>query len=194
LLNAELSILSRNGSQWIVGFQYAFQDVERVHFVLQFLSGGTFDGLLKRLNGKMNEDIARFYLGEMVLAVHAVHSIGFAHRNIRPENILLDSLGHIKLCGFGSASKLTTEDWVSSALSVEEASYEAPEILRTLGNDKFTYGKEVDFWSVGVLAYVAVVGAHPFEASGPLAILKKITAAKVRSSSKLIDIVEGYKM
>jgi serine/threonine protein kinase len=75
LLDAELSILSKNGSQWIVGFLYAFQDVERVHFVLQFLSGGTFDQLLKRLNGKMNEDIARFYLGEMVLAVHAVHSI-----------------------------------------------------------------------------------------------------------------------
>lgn len=102
------------------------------------------------------------------------------YRNIKPENILLDANGHIKLSGFGSASKITENGKVSSPIAVDSASYEAPEILRTLGNTTFTYGVECDFWSLGVIAFEIITGVHPFKSSSPLSAFKKITGKKVR--------------
>lgn len=99
---------------------------------------------------------------------------------MQPENILLDASGHIKLSGFSCASKIGEDGCVSSPIEVESASYEAPEILRTLGDSKFSYGIECDWWSVGVIAYEVVTGVHPFKSSSPLSAYKKITAKKVR--------------
>lgn len=100
-------------------------------------------------------------------------------RSVKPENILFDSLGHLKLSGFGSASRITKDGTVSSPLQVEEASYEAPEILRTLGNTDFIYGHLCDFWSIGVIAYETVFQEHPFKDTSSLATFKKITLPKV---------------
>ncbi len=83
------------------------------------------------------------------------------------------------MSGFGSASKIGVDGKVSSQIGVDSASYEAPEILRTLGNTEFTYGAECDFWSLGVIAFEIITGVHPFQSSSPLSAFKKITATKV---------------
>ncbi|XP_021957064.1 citron Rho-interacting kinase [Folsomia candida] len=185
LLEAETELRSQNASQWIVGLQSCFEDDnKKMHFIMEYLPGGNFIELLKSNGGRMEEQMAMFYMGELVLAINAVHCLGFAHRNVKPANILLDGNGHIKLSGFGSASKIK-DGKVSSPLTVNSASYEAPEILRTLGNENFSYGVECDWWSLGVIAYETITGVHPFEESSAILVFRKITSKKTRGSVKI---------
>lgn len=69
-------------------------------FVMEYLKGGDFDKILRNYT-RLDEDVAKFYVAEIVLAIDYLHSIGIVHRDLKPENILLDDKGHIKLTDFG---------------------------------------------------------------------------------------------
>lgn len=91
--------------------------------------------LLNRIDGQvLSEEDARFYLAEMVLALNTLHSMGYVHRDVKPENILLDRLGHIKLADFGSSAKLDPTGLVRNAMAIGTQDYIAPEILTSLNN------------------------------------------------------------
>ncbi|XP_038076850.1 serine/threonine-protein kinase LATS1-like [Patiria miniata] len=99
-VKAERDILAEADNEWVVKLYYSFQDHESLYFVMDYIPGGDLMSLLIRLE-IFQEDLANFYIAELVLAVESVHKMGFIHRDIKPDNVLIDKDGHIKLTDFG---------------------------------------------------------------------------------------------
>ena len=97
---------------------------------MDYYPGGDLLTLLSKYEDKFPEDMARFYAAEMTLAIHALHTLGYAHRDIKPDNVLLHNSGHIRLADFGSCLKLHEDGLVHSNVAVGTPDYISPEILR----------------------------------------------------------------
>lgn len=99
-VKAERDILAEADNEWVVKLYYSFQDSDVLYFVMDYIPGGDLMSLLIKL-GIFEEHLARFYIAELTCAVESVHKMGFIHRDIKPDNILIDKDGHIKLTDFG---------------------------------------------------------------------------------------------
>ncbi|XP_063161857.1 serine/threonine-protein kinase LATS2 isoform X1 [Candoia aspera] len=99
-VKAERDILAEADNEWVVKLYYSFQDKENLYFVMDYIPGGDMMSLLIRME-VFPEKLARFYIAELTLAIESVHKMGFIHRDIKPDNILIDLDGHIKLTDFG---------------------------------------------------------------------------------------------
>ncbi|KAM7308164.1 serine/threonine-protein kinase Warts [Ixodes scapularis] len=99
-VKAERDILAEADNEWVVKLYYSFQDEENLYFVMDYIPGGDLMSLLIK-EGVFQEPLARFYVAELVLALESVHKLGFIHRDIKPDNVLIDHDGHIKLTDFG---------------------------------------------------------------------------------------------
>lgn len=99
-VKAERDILAEADNEWVVRLYYSFQDRDSLYFVMDYIPGGDMMSLLIRM-GVFPELLARFYVAELTLAIESVHKMGFIHRDIKPDNILIDLDGHIKLTDFG---------------------------------------------------------------------------------------------
>ncbi|EWC48446.1 serine kinase CBK1 [Drechslerella stenobrocha 248] len=99
-VKAERDVLAEADSPWVVNLYYSFQDSIYLYLIMEFLPGGDLMTMLIKYE-VFSEDVTRFYMAECVLAIEAVHKLGFIHRDIKPDNILIDINGHIKLSDFG---------------------------------------------------------------------------------------------
>ncbi|KAM5164065.1 serine/threonine-protein kinase LATS1 isoform 2-T3 [Mantella aurantiaca] len=99
-VKAERDILAEADNEWVVRLYYSFQDKDNLYFVMDYIPGGDMMSLLIRKE-VFPDDLARFYIAELTCAVESVHKMGFIHRDIKPDNILIDRDGHIKLTDFG---------------------------------------------------------------------------------------------
>ncbi|CAK6442979.1 unnamed protein product [Pipistrellus nathusii] len=99
-VKAERDILAEADNEWVVKLYYSFQDKDSLYFVMDYIPGGDMMSLLIRME-IFPEHLARFYIAELTLAIESVHKMGFIHRDIKPDNILIDLDGHIKLTDFG---------------------------------------------------------------------------------------------
>lgn len=99
-VKGEREILANAKSPWVVDLKFSFQDELYLYLVMEFLPGGDFMTLLIKKD-ILSEEEGRFYGAEMVLAIEAVHSMNYIHRDLKPDNILMDKEGHLKLTDFG---------------------------------------------------------------------------------------------
>ena len=104
-VRAERDILVEVDHTWVVKMFYSFQDSDALYLVMEFLPGGDIMTLLMKKD-TLPEEAAQFYMAETALAIETIHKLGFIHRDIKPDNLLLDSRGHVKLSDFGLCTGL----------------------------------------------------------------------------------------
>ncbi|KAG0306390.1 Serine/threonine-protein kinase [Dissophora globulifera] len=99
-VKAERDVLAESESPWVVQLFYSFQDPHFLYLIMEFLPGGDLMTMLIK-HDTFSEEATQFYIAECVLAIEDIHKMGFIHRDIKPDNILIDREGHIKLSDFG---------------------------------------------------------------------------------------------
>ena len=104
-VRAERDVLSEAKNEWIVTLKFSFQDTKFLYLGMEFLAGGDLMSLLMARD-ILPEEEAKFYAAEMVLAIESVHLLNCIHRDLKPDNVLIDKDGHIKLSDFGLSKKL----------------------------------------------------------------------------------------
>jgi serine/threonine kinase 38 len=99
-IRAERDVLALCDNPWVVKLQYSFQDTANLYLVMEYLQGGDLMTILMKYD-ILTEEQTRFYVAETALAIVSVHALNYVHRDLKPDNILLDRYGHVKLSDFG---------------------------------------------------------------------------------------------
>lgn len=154
----ERKLLEEIKNNFIVNLQYAFQDDENLFMVLDLMLGGDLRYRLDR-NGPISEECVRFYVAELSVALEYLHTNRIVHRDIKPDNLLLDEHGHIHLTDFNVAVRVKPDRLLTAAAGTR--AYMAPEILMQK-QEKTGYFTSVDWWSLGIVMYECLFGVRPF--------------------------------
>jgi serine/threonine kinase 38 len=104
-IRTEKDVLSEAQTQWIVGLNFSFQDEEFLYLVMDYLPGGDLMNLLM-VKDILNENEVKFYAAQLILAIESVHKLNYIHRDLKPDNVLIDKDGHLKLSDFGLSKKI----------------------------------------------------------------------------------------
>ncbi|KAG2180623.1 hypothetical protein INT44_003630 [Umbelopsis vinacea] len=170
---AEKTVLAKIRNPFIVPLKFAFQSPDKLYLVLAFVNGGELFHHLQ-VEGRFNEDRARFYTAELLCALECLHGFDVVYRDLKPENILIDYNGHIALCDFGLCKLNMTETETTNTFC-GTPEYLAPELL--LGHG---YTKTVDWWTLGVLLYEMLTGLPPFYDENTNEMYRKILQDELR--------------
>ncbi|KAN0075357.1 Protein kinase-like domain containing protein [Tylopilus felleus] len=163
-VNAERYILSRVRHPFVVDLCATFQDSLNIYMLMSYVPGGELFTHLRRAQ-RFTPDVTRFYLANIILALKYLHSFNIIYRDLKPENLLLDSRGYLHLTDFGFAKIVDDRTWTLCGTP----EYLAPEIIQSEG-----HGKAADWWACGILCYEMLVGYPPFFHETAYGIYEKI--------------------
>lgn len=166
---SERRILENIDHPYIVSLRFAFQSEHKLYMVFDFFNGGELYHYLSQ-TGLFGETRARFYAAQITLALEYLHERSIVYRDLKPENLILDAQGHIRITDFGLSKEGVEGDTLTSICGTPE--YLAPEILR-----RKPYGFAVDWWSLGTLLYEMIIGLPPFYDRNRPAMYRKILEA-----------------
>lgn len=172
----ELRVMGGADHPFICCLRYAFHTDTRLFMVSEFCQGGELFFHLKQMRCFSN-DMVRFYAAEIALALNYLHSRDIIYRDIKPENVLLDDAGHIKITDFG-LSRDNVSDPQGATTFCGTPEYLSPEML--LGRQRgYGYGKSVDWWGLGVLMYEMFFGWPPFYDRNKKVMCRKILKGRL---------------
>lgn len=169
-LQTEIDILKQVDHPNIVKLFDVYEDNENYFLVMELMTGGeVFDVLLEK--EQFSEKEVRDIITPIMDAIKYCHSLGIVHRDIKPENLLFSSKESessiIKVSDFGLARFI--DDEILATTQCGTPGYVAPEIL-----EQNPYGKECDYWSIGVVLYILLSGAPPFYDEDNFILFEKI--------------------
>lgn len=163
----------------IVKLFYALQDHDKFYLILEYIPGGElFHHLTSSKNALGNvfkEDHVAFYAAQMALAIKHLHELGIVYRDLKPENCLLNSSGHLVLTDFGLSKNLDDDENKECTSIIGTPEYMAPEVLK--GEQ---YNFKVDWWSLGCVIYDMMSGKPPFTGNSHKVIQEKIIKNKLK--------------
>jgi len=191
-VRAERDILVEADHQWVVKMFFSFQDPVNLYLVMEFLPGGDLMTLLMK-EDTLSEETTQFYMAETALAIEYIHRLGFIHRDIKPDNLLLDARGHLKLSDFGLctglkkshrteyyrdlgemaspaaplSSRRKAESWKASRRTLAFSTVGTPDYIAPEVFGEVGYDRGCDWWSAGVIMYEMLVGYPPFCSETP---------------------------
>ncbi|PBK72732.1 kinase-like protein [Armillaria solidipes] len=151
----ERRLLEEIDHAFVVNLRYAFQDDENCFFVLDLMLGGDLRFHLER-KGRMEENVVRFWMAELSSGLEYLHRQRIIHRDIKPDNILLDVHGHAHLTDFNVAIHYSDRRLHTSVAG--SMAYMAPQVIGKKG-----YSWEIDWWSLGITAYELLFNKRPFD-------------------------------
>merc|ERR1711959_101143 len=166
---SERAILACLSHPFIVFLSATFQDERYLYMLLEYVVGGEFFTHLRKA-GRFDNASARFYSAQITLIFEYLHSQDFIYRDLKPENLLLDQTGFLKITDFGFAKRVAFKTYTLCGTP----EYIAPEVLLNKG-----HGKGVDWWTMGILNYEMLAGQPPFCDEEPMGIYQKILAGKI---------------
>jgi serine/threonine protein kinase len=170
-------ILEQLDHPFIVKLYSAFQDARNLYMNLEFVVGGELFTFLSTYQN-FTVDIARFFAAEIVCVLEYLHARKIVYRDLKPENVLIDQHGHIKICDFGFAKHLQDRTYTVCGTM----DYLSPEIIKKRG-----HGFGVDFWALGVIIFEMITGYPPFDDDNPIGVCSKILNGDVTFPDFLDD-------
>jgi len=172
----ERAVLADAHHPFIAKLHCAFQNKNKLYFGLEYCPGGELFNLLQKRKS-FTEDQTRFYTSQMVLAIEYLHSKHVIYRDLKPENVLIDRQGYIRITDFGlSKNNVKGDRDAHSVCGTPE--YLAPEVLLRQG-----HGKPVDWWTLGSIIYEMMTGLPPFYSHDRDDLFEKIKLGTVKCPS-----------
>eukprot|EP00529_Nitzschia_sp_RCC80_P004158 CAMPEP_0113483298 /NCGR_PEP_ID=MMETSP0014_2-20120614/23362_1 /TAXON_ID=2857 /ORGANISM="Nitzschia sp." /LENGTH=945 /DNA_ID=CAMNT_0000376841 /DNA_START=278 /DNA_END=3115 /DNA_ORIENTATION=+ /assembly_acc=CAM_ASM_000159 len=167
----ERKVLSVVNHPFIMKLHYAFQSPDKLYLVLDYCPGGELFFHLSRFR-RFPERVARFYSAELLLALGHLHKRGIIYRDLKPENVLLDADGHVKLGDFGLAKAGIRHAYEGATSMCGTPEYMAPEVLAQQG-----HGFCVDYWGLGMLTYEMMTGLPPWYTTDRAKLFRRLRSA-----------------
>jgi len=157
----EKELMTMCSHPFILKLHNTFKDKNHLYLLVDFVQGGelfTYLHCQPNSTGKLTEDHAKFYASHVIMAIEYLHERSIVYRDLKPENLLIDPQGYLKMVDFGFAKVVTDRTYTLCGTP----EYLAPELVLGKGHNK-----GVDYWALGVLIYEMVVGNSPFAAANP---------------------------
>jgi len=175
----ERDVMAQLKSPFLVNLQFAFQDETDLFLIMPFMQGGDLRYFLTQ-KGRMAEEACRFYAAESIMGLEELHSLNVVYRDLKPDNLLLDSEGHLRISDFGLAVILKKENDYKVSGGAGTPGYQAPEVLKRL-----KYGISADYWSLGITLYECLERQRPFHSDEEVLTFQKVSFHhKVSSEAK----------
>jgi protein kinase A len=173
-VKSEIETLRQMDSSFIVKLVKCMRDSAQIYLLMELVPGGELFKVLQKMGKRMQETVAQFYVGCVVLALQHMHSKGIVYRDLKPENVVLDSMGYAKVTDLGCAKQLQEGERTFTLCGTMD--YLCPEIILMKG-----HGTEADLWQLGMFIYELIVGKPAFDGPGNASeCAKRILEGKLR--------------
>lgn len=169
-LKNECYILNSLEHPFIVKMDGLAQDQRYLFIGMEFVAGGELFKYLRK-SGSFQRPQAAFYAAQVAMMWEYLHSLNIVYRDLKPENLLIDTTGYLKLVDFGFAKIVSARTYTLCGTP----EYLAPEVILNKG-----HGKAVDWWTLGILLYEMLVGIDPFNDPDPMNMYQNILKGKLR--------------